>query len=155
MQTVILVLHVLTAFSVIALVLLQHGKGADMGAAFGSGSSGSLFGSTGSANFLSRATAVLAALFFITSMGLTWLSSRGDDSVGVMGTRQSIPQPEQPLPTPSPARNAGSTADPIAAPVPQAPASAGQGEVGADGGTGGNAGRNPAQGSSKSNEIPK
>ncbi len=84
--TVVLTLHVIAAIVVIVLVLLQHGKGADMGAAFGSGSSGSLFGATGSANFLSRATAVTAALFFMTSLGLTYLASArhtGGD-VGVM-----------------------------------------------------------------------
>ncbi len=75
METLIWILHVLSAVSVIVLVLLQHGKGADMGAAFGSGSSGSLFGASGSANFLSRTTGVLAAVFFITSLGLTYLSS--------------------------------------------------------------------------------
>jgi preprotein translocase subunit SecG len=60
METLVWVVHIIVAISVIALVLLQHGKGADMGAAFGSGSSGSLFGATGSANFLSRSTAILA-----------------------------------------------------------------------------------------------
>ena len=73
--TVILVLHVLVALAVIGLVLLQHGKGADMGSGFGGGSSGSLFGATGSANFLSRATAVLATLFFVTSLGLAYLAT--------------------------------------------------------------------------------
>ncbi len=83
---VLLAIHVLVAAGIIGLVLLQHGKGADMGAAFGSGSSGSLFGATGSANFLSRTTGVLATVFFITSIGLTWLAShhRAGDSVGVM-----------------------------------------------------------------------
>ena len=75
MQTLVLVLHVLAAVSIVVLVLLQHGKGADMGAAFGSGSAGSLFGSSGAANFLSRTTAVLAAVFFATSLGLTYYSS--------------------------------------------------------------------------------
>jgi preprotein translocase subunit SecG len=75
MQTIVLVLHVLAAGGIIALVLLQHGKGADMGAAFGSGSAGSLFGSAGAANFLSRSTAVLALVFFVTSLGLTWLGA--------------------------------------------------------------------------------
>jgi preprotein translocase subunit SecG len=75
MQTIILVLHVLAAGGIIALVLLQHGKGADMGAAFGSGSAGSLFGSAGAANFLSRSTAVLAAVFFATSLGLTYFGA--------------------------------------------------------------------------------
>lgn len=71
----ILTLHVLVGIAVIGLVLIQHGKGADMGAAFGSGASGSLFGATGSANFLSRTTAVLAAVFFMTSLGLSYLAS--------------------------------------------------------------------------------
>lgn len=71
----ILTLHVLVGIAVIGLVLIQHGKGADMGAAFGSGASGSLFGATGSANFLSRTTAVLAAVFFLTSLGLSYLAS--------------------------------------------------------------------------------
>jgi len=68
LETFIWVVNVLSAFSVIILVLLQHGKGADMGAAFGSGSSGSLFGASGSANFLSRTTGVLAAIFFVSTL---------------------------------------------------------------------------------------
>ena len=75
MLTLIIVLHMLAAGGIITLVLLQHGKGADMGAAFGSGSAGSLFGSAGAANFLSRSTAVLALVFFATSLGLTYLSA--------------------------------------------------------------------------------
>ena len=71
-ETLLLVLHVLVAVAICGFVLLQHGKGADMGAAFGSGSSGSLFGAAGSANFLSRTTAILAAVFFASSLGLTW-----------------------------------------------------------------------------------
>ena len=63
------------AIVLIVLILLQHGKGADMGAAFGSGSAGSLFGASGSANFLSRSTAIVATLFFISSMSLTYLST--------------------------------------------------------------------------------
>ena len=73
-EILILLVHVAVAVGVCLLVLLQHGKGADVGAAFGSGSSGSLFGATGSANFLSRTRAVLAAMFFVTSLGSTWLS---------------------------------------------------------------------------------
>jgi preprotein translocase subunit SecG len=84
LETLIWILHLLSAISVIVLVLLQHGKGADMGAAFGSGSSGSLFGASGSANFLSRTTGVLAAVFFITSLGLTYLSSHKTETGGVM-----------------------------------------------------------------------
>ena len=71
----ILSVHILVGLSVIGLVLIQHGKGADMGAAFGSGASGSLFGSSGSANFLSRTTAALAAMFFITSLSLSYIAS--------------------------------------------------------------------------------
>ncbi len=67
--------HVILAIVLIVLILLQHGKGADMGAAFGSGSAGSLFGASGSANFLSRSTAIVATLFFISSMSLTYLST--------------------------------------------------------------------------------
>jgi preprotein translocase subunit SecG len=70
-----LTVHILIGLGIIGLVLVQHGKGADMGAAFGSGVSGSLFGATGSANFLSRMTAVLATAFFITSMTLTYIAS--------------------------------------------------------------------------------
>lgn len=73
--TIILTVHVLVALGIIFLVLLQHGKGADMGAAFGSGSSGSLFGATGSANFLSRTTAALAVVFFLTSLGLAYVAT--------------------------------------------------------------------------------
>lgn len=71
----LLVVHVLVGVAVVGFVLMQHGKGADMGAAFGSGASGSLFGSSGSANFLSRTTAALATVFFITSLSLTYLAS--------------------------------------------------------------------------------
>tara|TARA_B100000902_G_C26496432_1_gene521816 strand:- start:67 stop:417 length:351 start_codon:yes stop_codon:yes gene_type:complete len=97
METVILVLHVLTAVCLVALVLLQQGKGADMGAAFGGGSSGSLFGASGSANFLSRATAVLAVIFFLTSMLLTYVSFKKTDSQSLMtkpATEEVIEVPE-------------------------------------------------------------
>jgi preprotein translocase subunit SecG len=75
LHTIILTVHIIAGLSVIGFVLLQHGKGADMGAAFGSGASGSLFGATGSANFLSRVTAVLAAVFFLTSLGLSYIAT--------------------------------------------------------------------------------
>jgi preprotein translocase subunit SecG len=71
-MNLVLGLQILTALTMIGLVLLQHGKGADMGASFGSGASGSLFGATGSANFLSRSTAVCAALFFICTLYLAY-----------------------------------------------------------------------------------
>jgi preprotein translocase subunit SecG len=72
---VVVIAHVLLALVIIGLVLLQHGKGADMGSGFGGGASGSLFGATGSANFLSRTTAVLAAIFFVSSLTLTYLAT--------------------------------------------------------------------------------
>jgi preprotein translocase subunit SecG len=88
----ILVVHIVTALGIIGLVLLQHGKGADMGAAFGSGSSGSLFGATGSANFLSRTTAALAAIFFLTSLGLAYLAThRPKTGGGVMDVVKEQP----------------------------------------------------------------
>ncbi|OGT21072.1 MAG: preprotein translocase subunit SecG [Gallionellales bacterium RIFOXYB12_FULL_54_9] len=84
METIVWVVHLLTAIVLCGLVLVQHGKGADMGAAFGSGSAGSLFGSSGSANFLSRSTAVAATVFFITSLTLTYLYSHPAQQQGVM-----------------------------------------------------------------------
>jgi preprotein translocase subunit SecG len=73
---VAIVVHVLVAIAIIGLVLLQHGKGADMGSGFGGGASGSLFGATGSANFLSRTTAVLAAVFFASSLALAYFATQ-------------------------------------------------------------------------------
>lgn len=90
MEQVILIVHVIVALGIIGLVLLQHGKGADAGAAFGGGASGSVFGSAGSANFLSRATAILALIFFLSSLGLTYLSSLKSDQTGVMKSK-SVP----------------------------------------------------------------
>src|SRR5690349_22876992 len=84
LKTLIIVVQLLSALGVIGLVLLQHGKGADMGAAFGSGGSGSLFGASGSANFLSRTTGVLAALFFASTLLLAYfgnVSGRTSSSV--------------------------------------------------------------------------
>jgi preprotein translocase subunit SecG len=71
----VLILQLLSGLAIIGLVLVQHGKGADMGASFGSGASGSLFGATGSANFLSRSTAVAATLFFTCTLGLAYLAN--------------------------------------------------------------------------------
>ena len=76
-QTLAVVFHVLVAVAIIALVLLQRGKGADAGAGFGAGASGTVFGSRGSASFLSRTTAVLATLFFVSSLVLSYLFSQG------------------------------------------------------------------------------
>ncbi len=78
----ILLVNLLSALGVIGLVLVQHGKGADMGAGFGSGASGSLFGASGSANFLSRSTAVLAAVFFLTCLALAYIASNTPKTSG-------------------------------------------------------------------------
>lgn len=75
------VVHVLAALALIGLVLIQHGKGADAGASFGAGASNTVFGSAGSANFLTRATAVCAVIFFLTSLGLAWLARQQADMV--------------------------------------------------------------------------
>ena len=79
---VLIGLHVLVALAIIGLVLLQHGKGADMGSGFGGGSSSSLFGATGSANFLSRATAALATIFFILSLVLAYFATNAPRDSG-------------------------------------------------------------------------
>jgi preprotein translocase subunit SecG len=86
MENLVTVIHVLAAAGVIGLVLLQHGKGADMGAAFGSGASGSLFGVSGSSNFMSRATAICVAVFFTTSLTLAYMSGHRSDRVSVVKT---------------------------------------------------------------------
>jgi preprotein translocase subunit SecG len=100
MEFIVWILHLLVAAAVIGLVLMQHGKGADMGAAFGSGSSGSLFGASGSANFLSRSTAVLATAFFLTSLGLTYFSGQKHEAAKPL----AVPaQPVTPVPAQPPA----------------------------------------------------
>ena len=104
MENLITVIHILAAAGVIGLVLLQHGKGADMGAAFGSGASGSLFGVSGSSNFMSKATAACVFVFFATSLTLAYMSSHraGNGSVinGVVKS-QPLTQPSttQPIST--------------------------------------------------------
>ena len=119
---VLIVAHVLVALAIIGLVLLQHGKGADMGSGFGGGASGSLFGATCSANFLSRTTAVLAALFFILSLALAYVATRRPmEEGGVMDTVRSQPapqtapqkpaaRPEESTPKPAPVEGAGKEA---------------------------------------------
>lgn len=89
MDIVVHVVHVLAALGLIGLVLIQHGKGADAGASFGGGGSQTVFGSAGSANFLTRATAVLAVLFFITSMALAWMARQEAE-----GVRSYLPELE-------------------------------------------------------------
>jgi preprotein translocase subunit SecG len=103
--TLVLVIDVIVALCIIGLVLLQHGKGADVGAAFGSGASGSLFGASGSANFLSRTTAVLAAVFFATTFVLAYMvTHKPRAGGGVIDTVKEQPKPPQ---APAPAPDAG------------------------------------------------
>jgi preprotein translocase subunit SecG len=84
METVLIVVHLFLAIGLVGLVLIQHGKGADMGAAFGSGASASVFGSAGAGNFLSRATGILATLFFLTSLALAYFAMNTGERASVM-----------------------------------------------------------------------
>ena len=111
---VILAVQMLAALGMIGLILVQHGKGADMGAAFGSGSSGSLFGASGSANFLSRSTAVLSAVFFVTTLALAYFGNARPASSGSV-----LETPAVVVPSGAPAAG-GADAVPAA---PAAPAS--------------------------------
>jgi preprotein translocase subunit SecG len=108
----VIVVQVISAVAIIGLVLLQHGKGADMGAAFGSGASGSLFGASGSSNFLSKSTALAAAIFFAATLGLSVLANKGNVSVGA-GVMENVKAP-------APAAVEGAAAIPSAAPAPAA-----------------------------------
>lgn len=85
LQTVVIVVHLLVAIGVVVLVLLQQGKGADAGASFGSGASATVFGSQGSSTFLSRFTAILAGVFFVTSLGLAFFATRQADQMSEAG----------------------------------------------------------------------
>ena len=120
LQTLAVVFHVLLAVAIIGIVLLQRGKGADAGAGFGAGASGTVFGARGSASFLSRTTAVLATLFFLTSLGLTFLFSQQKEATSVVDTvTQATPAPvTTPAPLPSlPATPATDNTAPVAAPA--------------------------------------
>ncbi len=110
--TVVLALQMLAALGMIGLILVQHGKGADMGAAFGSGGSGSLFGASGSANFLSRTTALLAAVFFVCTLALAYFGNLRPSSTGSVLESAAVSAPA--------AAASGSTP---AAAAPAAPAS--------------------------------
>jgi preprotein translocase subunit SecG len=144
LNSVLLVVHLLIAAGICGFVLLQHGKGADMGAAFGSGSSGSVFGAAGSANFLSRTTGILAFLFFASSIGLTIFGSmHANSSGGGLMDRVVVPAsstaPAAPKTGAPPTDNAvpGKAAD---VPGAAAPATAAKTDAGAP---------------SKSSEVPK
>ena len=112
------ILQVLSAMAMIGLVLIQHGKGADMGASFGSGASGSLFGATGSANFLSRSTAICATVFFATTLGMSVVSNGRGTSGGAEINR--LDQASVPAVSASAPINAASTAVLVPASAPSA-----------------------------------
>ena len=120
MVQVLIVFHVLLAIGIVVFVLLQQGKGADMGAAFGSGASGTVFGARGSASFLSRTTAVLAALFFITSLSLAYFTdyqSNKKDILEVLKSDEVPPLPAQQKTAPSPSEMPVTDA-PVVVPLP-------------------------------------
>ena len=154
---VMITVHVIAALVIIGLVLIQHGKGADMGAAFGGGSSGSLFGATGSANFLSRATGILAAVFFLTSLGMAYVATHkprvtlGGVMDGVAAPKPAASTvPAAPAPVvpgvPSPAAIPGQEPGKGAAvPAGAAPAAAASTEASKD----------AVKDGSKANQIPK
>jgi len=95
MQQLILIIHVLVAIAITALVLMQHGKGADVGAAFGSGSSNTMFGSTGSMSFLMKLTALLGAVFFATSLTLSYLAAKYEKQPNALTSLQQNVNPGQ------------------------------------------------------------
>jgi preprotein translocase subunit SecG len=134
LQTLAVVFHVLLAAGIVGLVLLQRGKGADAGAGFGAGASGTVFGARGSASFLSRTTAVLATLFFLSSLGLSYLFSQRSEPTSVVDRVQTQSQPapvqvpilppaQQQVPV-APATSAPATTGPAVAPAANAPAPA-------------------------------
>ena len=112
----VLIVQLLSALAIIGLVLVQHGKGADMGASFGSGASGSLFGATGSANFLSRSTAVCATIFFICTLALAFMVNSGSAVRRAPGNESVLDRPAAAASAPSAPLQAQI---PGAAPAPQ------------------------------------
>ena len=129
MFNLVIVVQVISALAIIALVLLQHGKGADMGAAFGSGASGSLFGASGSSNFLSKSTAVAAAIFFASTLSLAYMSNnRTPGAAPSGGVMERMAAPASGVPattvpaTTTPADAVAPTTDVPAAPGTDVPA---------------------------------
>jgi preprotein translocase subunit SecG len=130
LMNLVVALQILAALAMIGLVLIQHGKGADMGASFGSGASGSLFGATGSANFLSRSTAVCAAIFFVCTLALAYFSNdRSRPSTGSVLDRPAVTAPAASEPAvgaaqiPAATSAASGAAEPAAVVAPAATAS--------------------------------
>lgn len=124
-STFIQVIQIISALVVIGLVLMQHGKGADMGAAFGSGASGSVFGATGSANFLSRATAGAAAAFFITTLMLAFvINGKARTSNSVMNSAPAVTVPSVPVDAVKPPTAPVAPSDAVPASAPAASSAA-------------------------------
>jgi preprotein translocase subunit SecG len=117
LHNIILLVQILSALAMIGLVLMQHGKGADMGAAFGSGSSGSLFGASGGANFLSRTTAILATVFFLCTLGLSFMGSSRPEAASTGSVLERV------NPTSTAPASDASVPAPSTAPEPKTPAS--------------------------------
>ena len=121
LNSILVTLHVLLCVVIVALVLIQRGKGADAGAGFGAGASGTVFGARGSATFFSKATAVVATLFFVTSLAITFVASRPVEAPQSVIDR--LPVDSLPAPAPAPAPGLGSDEVPgLGAPPPAAPA---------------------------------
>ncbi len=99
MHTILVVFHLFLSIGLIGLILIQHGKGAEAGAAFGSGASATVFGARGSANFLSRTTGVLAALFFVTSLALAWMAMNTARDAGIMASAPEVEEIPAPVST--------------------------------------------------------
>jgi preprotein translocase subunit SecG len=131
--TIVLAVQMLTALGMIGLILVQHGKGADMGAAFGSGGSGSLFGASGSANFLSRTTGVLAAVFFACTLLLAYFGNAQPRSTGSSVLENAVVVPAA-VPSPAPAASGaaqipGTTAPAASAVAAPKPAASGAAQI--------------------------
>ena len=127
----ILAVQMLSALTMIGLILVQHGKGADMGAAFGSGGSGSLFGASGSANFLSRTTAVLATVFFVATLSLAYFGNLRPTSSGSVleGTAAAVPSGASSAAPAGAIPSSTSTAAPAAAASAPAPTASGAAQI--------------------------
>ncbi len=126
--TIIITVQIITAVAMIGLILIQHGKGADMGAAFGGGASGSLFGASGSANFLSRTTAVLATIFFVSTLALAYFSNARPASTGSVLEGSAVTAPAAPA-TPDTAAQIPGTSAPVEAAPASAPAAPGPAQI--------------------------
>jgi len=124
LPNILLVIHLIVAVTIVILVLLQQGKGSDMGAAFGGGSSQSLFGARGSSNFLSRATSVLVTVFFLSSLSLAYIYTRKSESTSVTADSSVTDQIQQDADTPpaTPGEQSGAESNQAQEPdVPAAP----------------------------------